>query len=142
MAGAPAMQDIIAGRIDYGCNIITSAYPQVRDQVVKAPALLASKRAALLPDLATAQEQGMADFDAGSWNVVFLPKGTPEPVVRKLNAAMSEAMDSPDTQKRLLAIGIDIPAKDRRSPAYAARFVEQEIKKYEAPIKSSGIVIE
>ena len=92
--GAPAMQDMIAGRIDYGCNIITSAYPQVRDQVVKSLALLSATRAPLLPNLATAQEQGMAEFDAGSWNIVFLPKGTPQPIVRKLNAAMSEAMDS------------------------------------------------
>jgi tripartite-type tricarboxylate transporter receptor subunit TctC len=140
--GAPAMQDLIAGRIDYGCNIITSAYPQVRDQVVKAPALLGARRAPLLPDLATAQEQGMAGFDAGSWNVIFLPKGTPDPIVRKLNAAMSEAMESADTVKRLLAIGVDIPPKESRTAAYAAGFVEQEIKKYEAPIKASGIVIE
>jgi tripartite-type tricarboxylate transporter receptor subunit TctC len=140
--GAPAMQDMIAGRIDYGCNIITSGYPQVRDQAVKAPALLSAKRAPLLPDLATAQEQGMADFDAGRWNVIFLPKGTPESIVRKLNAAMSEAMDSADTEKRLLAIGVDIPPKEHRTPAYAASFVEQEIKKYEGPIKASGIVID
>jgi tripartite-type tricarboxylate transporter receptor subunit TctC len=140
--GAPAMQDIIAGRIDYGCNIITSAYPQVRDQLVKAPALLAAKRAPLLPDLQTAQEQGMTGFNAGSWNVIFLPRGTPEPIVYKLNVAFSEAMDSPETEKRLLAIGIDIATKDRRTPAYAAKFVEQEIRKYEGPIKASGITIE
>ncbi len=140
--GAPAMQDMIAGRIDYGCNIITSAYPQVRDRQIKALALLSAKRAPLLPDLATAQEQGMAGFDAGSWNVVFLPKGTPEPIVQKLNAAISEALDAPETVKRLQAIGIDIPGKDRRSPAYAAKFVDAEIKKYEGPIRASGIVIE
>ncbi|MSP46314.1 MAG: hypothetical protein EXQ83_10775 [Xanthobacteraceae bacterium] len=140
--GGPAMQDLVASRIDYNCQIITSASPQARDKQVKAPALLGAKRAPLLPDLATAQEQGMTGFDAGSWNVVFLPKGTPEPIVRKLNAAMSEAMDSLGTAKRLLSIGIDIPPKDRRTPAYAAGFVEQEIKKYEAPIKASGIVIE
>lgn len=140
--GGPAMQDLVASRIDYNCQIITSASPQVRDKQVKTPALLGAKRAPLLPDLATAQEQGMAGFDAGSWNVIFLPKGTPEPIVRKLNAAMSEAMDSLGTAKRLLSIGIDIPPKDRRTPAYAAGFVEQEINKYEAPIKASGIVIE
>ena len=84
----------------------------------------------------------MAGFDAGSWNVVFVPKGTPDPVVRKLNAAMSDAMDSPETAKRLLSIGIDIAVKDHRSPAYAGQFVAQEIKKYEAPIKASGISIE
>ena len=140
--GGPAMQDLIAGRIDYGCNIITSAYPQVRDQVVKAPALLADKRAPLLPDLPTAQEQGMAGFNAGSWNVIFLPRGTPEPVIYKLNVAFSEAIDSPETAKRLLAIGIDIAPKDRRTPAYAVKFVEREIQKYEGPIKASGISIE
>lgn len=140
--GAPAMQDLIAGRIDYSCNIITSAYPQVRDKAIKSPANLAGKRAPLLPDLATAQEQGLSRFDAGSWNVVFLPKGTPEPIVRKLNAAMSEALNSPETIKRLLALGIDIADKDRRGPAYAAKFVQSEIKKYEAPIKAAGLVIE
>jgi tripartite-type tricarboxylate transporter receptor subunit TctC len=140
--GNPAMQDLIAGRIDYSCNIITSAFPQVKNKAIKAPALLGSKRAPLLPDLATAQEQGMAGFDAGSWNVVFAPKGTPAAVVQKLNAAFSGALDSPDTQKRLAALGVEIPAKDRRSPAYAAKFVEAEIKKYEGPIKAAGLVIE
>ena len=94
------------------------------------------------PTSPTAQEQGMAGFDAGSWNVVFLPKGTPQPIVNKLNAAFNQALDSPETEKRLLAHGIDIPAKDRRSPAYAGKFVQSEIKKYEGPIKASGIVIE
>jgi tripartite-type tricarboxylate transporter receptor subunit TctC len=114
----------------------------VRDKQVKAPALLGAKRAPLLPDLATAQEQGMTGFDAGSWNVIFLPKGTPEPIIRRLNAAMSEAMDSPETEKRLLAIGIDIPGKVNRTPAYATYFVQHEIRKYESPIKASGIAIE
>jgi tripartite-type tricarboxylate transporter receptor subunit TctC len=140
--GNPAMQDLVAGRIDYGCNIITSAYPQVRDQQIKAPALLSSKRAPLLPNLATAQEQGMAGFDAGSWNVVFFPKGTPEPIIRRLNAAISEALDTPATRERLHGIGIDIPTADRRTPTSAAKFVESEVKKYEGPIKAAGIVIE
>jgi tripartite-type tricarboxylate transporter receptor subunit TctC len=140
--GNPAMQDLIASRIDYGCNIITSAYPQVRDKQILALANLSARRAPLLPDLATAQEQGMAGFDAGSWNVVFLPKGTPQAIVNKLNAAFNQALDSPETEKRLLAQGIEIPSKDRRSPAYAGQFVQSEIKKYEAPIKASGIVIE
>jgi tripartite-type tricarboxylate transporter receptor subunit TctC len=140
--GNPAMQDMLAGRIDYSCNIITSAYPQVRDKAIKAQTLLGAKRAELLPDLATAHEQGMGDFDAGSWNVIFLPKGTPAAIIARLNAAVSEAMDSPETEKRLRAIGVEIPAKDRRTPAYAASFVEKEIKKYEAPIKAAGIMID
>ncbi len=84
----------------------------------------------------------MAGFDAGSWNVIFFPKGTPEPIIARLNAAVSEALDTPVTRERLHAIGIDIPPADRRSAAYAAKFVEDEIKKYEGPIRASGIVIE
>jgi tripartite-type tricarboxylate transporter receptor subunit TctC len=140
--GNPAMQDLIAGRIDYSCNIISSSYPQARDRLIKALANLGGKRAPLLPSLATAQEQGMAGFDAGSWNVVFLPKGTPEPIVNKLNAAFSAALDDPATRERLSKLGIDIPEKSRRSSAYAAKFVQNEIKKYEGPIKAAGIVIE
>jgi tripartite-type tricarboxylate transporter receptor subunit TctC len=140
--GNPAMQDLIAGRIDYSCNIITSAYSQVSNKTIKSLANLSAKRAPLLPDLATGQEQGLAGFDAGSWNVVFLPKGTPGPIVTKLNAAFNEALDTPATSERLHKLGIDIPANDRRSPAYAAKFVQSEIKKYEAPIKAAGLVIE
>jgi tripartite-type tricarboxylate transporter receptor subunit TctC len=140
--GGPAMQDLVAGRIDYTCNIITSALPQVKQGQIKAMANLSPKRAPLLPDLRTSQEQGLAGFDAATWNMVLLPKGTPGPIVLKLNAAISEAMDSPETQKRLWSQGIDIPSKDRRTPAYAAKFVQSEIKKYEAPIKASGLVIE
>jgi tripartite-type tricarboxylate transporter receptor subunit TctC len=140
--GNPAMQDMLAGRIDYSCNIITSGYPQVRDNTIKAQALLGAKRAELLPDLATAHEQGMSDFDAGSWNIIFLPKGTPAPIIAKLHAAVSRAMDTPETEKRLKAIGVEIPTRERRTPAYAASFVEKEIKKYEAPIKAAGIAID
>ena len=88
------------------------------------------------------QEQGLDNFDATTWNMVLLPKGTPAPIVQKLNAALSKALDTPTTQERLLNIGLDIPAPDKRSPEYAAKFVESEIKKYEGPIKAAGIVIE
>ena len=140
--GNPAMQDLIAGRIDYSCNIITSAYGQVRDKLIKALALLGSHRAPLRPELATTQEQGLANFDAGSWNVVFVPKGTPAPVVQKLNAAFSAALDTPATIEALHRIGVAVPTPERRSPAYAATFVQSEIEKYAGPIKASGLVIE
>jgi tripartite-type tricarboxylate transporter receptor subunit TctC len=140
--GGPAMQDLVAGRIDYTCNIITSALPNVKSNQIKAMANLAPKRAALLPDLQTSQEQGLEKFDATTWNMVLLPKGTPAPIVQKLNAALSQSLDTPVTKERLLNIGLDIPAPERRSPEFAATFVESEIKKYEGPIKAAGIVIE
>ena len=140
--GGPAMQDLVAGRIDYTCNIITSARPNVKSNQIKAMANLAPKRTPLLPELKTSQEQGLDNFDATTWNMVLLPKGTPAPIVQKLNAALSQALDTPATKERLLNIGLDIPAADKRSPEYATKFVESEIRKYEGPIKAAGIVIE
>ena len=72
----------------------------------------------------------------------FAPGGTPAPVVQKLNAAFSTALDAPATRARLLSIGLDIPDQARRTSAYAADFVQTEIRKYEGPIRASGLVIE
>ncbi len=140
--GGPAMQDLVAGRIDYTCNIITSALPQVKENLIKAMANLSPKRTPLLPDLKTSQEQGLTGFDASTWNMVLLPKGTPGPIVQRLNTALGEALDTPTTRDRLLAIGLDVPAKERRTAAYASEFVRSEVKKYEGPIKASGLAIE
>jgi tripartite-type tricarboxylate transporter receptor subunit TctC len=140
--GGPAMQDLVAGRIDYTCNIITSALPNVKSNQIKAVANLAPKRTPLLPELRTSLEQGLDNFDATTWNMVLLPKGTPAPIVQKLNAALGQALDTPTTKERLLNIGLDIPPPEKRSPEYATKFVESEIRKYEGPIKAAGIVIE
>jgi tripartite-type tricarboxylate transporter receptor subunit TctC len=140
--GGPAMQDLVAGRIDYTCNIITSALPNIKGNQIKALANLAPKRTPLLPELRTSQEQGLDNFDATTWNMVLLPKGTPAPIVQKLNAAVGQALDTPATKERLLNIGLDIPPPEKRSPEYATKFVESEIRKYEGPIKAAGIVIE
>jgi tripartite-type tricarboxylate transporter receptor subunit TctC len=140
--GGPAMQDLVAGRIDYTCNIITSALPNVKSNQIKAVANLAPKRTPLLPELRTSLEQGLDNFDATTWNMVLLPKGTPAPIVQKLNAALGQALDTPTTKERLLNIGLDIPTPEKRSPEYATKFVESEIRKYEGPIKAAGIVIE
>jgi hypothetical protein len=101
------MQDLVAGRIDYTCNIITSALPNVKGNQIKAMANLAPKRTPLLPELRTSQEQGLDSFDATTWNMVLLPKGTPAPIVQKLNAALSQALDTPTTKERLLNIGLE-----------------------------------
>src|SRR3954470_3599645 len=80
----PAMQDLAAGRIDYLCEIITTAKPQIDGGTVKALAMLDSKRSPALPDLPTAEEQGTKDIVAYTWNAIFLPKGAPEAIVTKL----------------------------------------------------------
>jgi tripartite-type tricarboxylate transporter receptor subunit TctC len=135
----PAMQDLVAGRIDFLCEIISTAKPQIDGGSVKALAIMTSTRSAVLPDLATTGEQGSKDILAYTWNALFLPKGAPADLVKKLNAAAIEAMNTPVVKERLEGLGATIVAADRRSPEYLAGFVKSEVEKWAVPIKSSGV---
>jgi tripartite-type tricarboxylate transporter receptor subunit TctC len=138
-SGGQAMQDLLAGQVDYQCPSLPTAMPQVAGKTVKALAILSKNRSPSVPELPSAHEQGLTDFDIPSWYALFLPKGTPDAIVRKLNAATVAAMDTPSMQERLKQVGSDLVAAERRSPEYLAQFVAAEIRKWEAPIKSSGV---
>ncbi|HEY3639754.1 MAG TPA: tripartite tricarboxylate transporter substrate binding protein [Xanthobacteraceae bacterium] len=137
--GGPAMQELLGGRIDYMCNILTTALPQIEAKTVKPIALLAARRSPILPSLASAGEQGLPNFDASTWYAVFLPKGTPAPIVHKLHDAIEATVSTAAVQERLKDIGADLVAPERRSPDYLAKFVVSEIARWAAPIKASGV---
>ena len=138
----PAMQELLAGRIDYACPTITTAMAQLRGHQVQAPAVLGAKRSPSFPDIPTAQEQGLRDFDANSWNAIFMPKATPAAIVARLNAALITAMDTPEVQARLHELGATAPSADHRSPQFLQRYVESEIKTWGDAIKAAGITPE
>jgi tripartite-type tricarboxylate transporter receptor subunit TctC len=138
----PAMQDLLAGRIDYLCPSITTAMAQLAAHQIQAPVVLGAKRSAAFPDIPTAQEQGLPDMDANSWNAIFLPKATPAPIVAKLNAAVLGAMAAPQVQARLQQLGASLPSPEQRTPQYLQSFVEREIKTWGAAIKAAGITPE
>jgi tripartite-type tricarboxylate transporter receptor subunit TctC len=139
---APAMQDLQAGRIDYMCDVISTALPQINGQTVKAMAVLNRDRAPVLRDLPTAQEQGLTNFEAPGWFALFLPKGTPTAIVRRLNKALSDTLDTPTVRERLEGLGMGIPPPEHRSPEYLARFMASEIEKWAGPIKAAGITLD
>ncbi|MEJ0076267.1 MAG: tripartite tricarboxylate transporter substrate binding protein [Alphaproteobacteria bacterium] len=138
-SGGQAMQDLLAGRVDYQCPSLPTAMPQVAGQLIKAIAVLSKHRSPSMPDLATAHEQGLTDFDVPSWYALFLPRRTPGAIVQKLQSAALAAMDTPSMQERLHMVGSDLVIPERRSSEYLAKFVEDEIKKWEGPIKSIGV---
>jgi tripartite-type tricarboxylate transporter receptor subunit TctC len=138
----PAMQDLLAGRIDYLCPSITTAMAQLSAHQIQAPVVLGAKRSAAFPDIPTAQEQGLADMDANSWNAIFLPKAAPSPIVAKLNAAVVAAMATPEVQTRLQQFGASLPPPEQRTPQYLQSLVEREIKTWGAAIKAAGITPE
>ena len=141
-SSALAMQDMIAGHVDYTCPIISTAAPQILANQVKAIANMSKSGTPLLPKLASLHDQGLADFDAYYWNGVFLPKGTPAAIVQKLHGSMIAAMETPSVQERLRDIGAVVVSPERRSPDYLAKFVASEIEKWAVPIKASGISVE
>ena len=135
----PAMQDLQGGRIDYMCDVVATALPQIEGGTVKAIATLAHERSPALPDLPTAQEQGLTGFEASVWYAFLLPKQTPETIGRRLNAAMTDTLDSPTVRERLRVLGMSVVPPERRSSEYLARFIPREIEKWAGPIKASGV---
>jgi tripartite-type tricarboxylate transporter receptor subunit TctC len=137
----PAMQDLAGGRIDYLCDIIATAKPQIDAGTVKGVAIMTKERAAVLPNLPTTLEQG-TDVQAYTWTAVFLPKGAPDAIVQKLNGAIVKAMKSPAVRDRMEGLGAVLVADDRATPQYLGQFVKSEIVKWAAPIKASGVTID
>jgi tripartite-type tricarboxylate transporter receptor subunit TctC len=135
---ALAMQDLLGGRIDFMCEQVSTAFPQIQSGAVKALVTLGPARASVLPELPTAQELGLSDLDCSAWSAFVFPKGTPDSVVRRLAAATSEVVDTALTRERFASVGVTVAAPERRSPEYLARFISRELEKWAGPIAASG----
>lgn len=138
----PAMQDLAGGRIDFLCEVITTAKPQVDGGTVKALAIFDKQRSPALPILPTALEQGTPDLEAYTWNALFLPKGAPSDVVRKLNEAVQETIKTPAVRERLEGLGAVLATPAEATPDYLGQLVKREIEKWAVPIKASGVTVE
>jgi tripartite-type tricarboxylate transporter receptor subunit TctC len=136
------MQDLQGGRIDYLCEIVTTAKPQIDGGTVKPIAIMTKERSKALPNVPTGLEQGTPDLEAYTWNAIFLPKGAPADIVKKLNDAAVEAMKTPTVKERLEGLGAVIVPEDRATPEQLVQFVQREIEKWAAPIKASGVTVD
>jgi tripartite-type tricarboxylate transporter receptor subunit TctC len=136
---AQAMQDLFAGRIDYYCSLAAAAVSPLESKQAKGIAILTREQSPLFPGLASAHQQGLAGFHANFWSGLFLPKGAPEPIIKKLNEAMMLALNSSSVVEKLLKIGVTVMPPDKRTPQAAQAFVESEIKNWEEVIRTSGV---
>jgi len=134
----PSMNALIGGQVDYMCDQIVNAVPQVQGGTIKAYAIATDKRDASLPNVPTTAEAGLPDFQASAWNALFAPKDTPKEIVASLSAALDKALDDEATRKRLLELGSDIPGKDRRGGPALHTLVKTEIAKWTPVIKAAG----
>src|SRR5215207_3642538 len=134
----PALTALIAGQVDYMCDQIVNVVQQIQSGQIKAYAIGTATRNPALPDVPTAKEAGLPQFEAQAWNALFAPKGTPKPIVDKLSDALDKALDDENTRKRLLELGSDIPDKARRGQQPLAALVKSEIAKWTPVIKAAG----
>ena len=138
-SSAPAFVDMIAGNLDYYCPLAVGAIPFIDNKQVDALAILTAERSSLLPNLPTAKEQGFDVTDGYYWMGFFLPKGTPEPIVTKLGAAINAALDTPSVQEHLRVVATTVVPPERRTPAYLQKFLASEITKWRDIMAASGV---
>jgi tripartite-type tricarboxylate transporter receptor subunit TctC len=139
---AQAMQDLLAGRIDYFCALGAAAMAPLEGGTVKAVAILSRERSQLFPNLASAHEQGLTNFDSYFWSGFFLPKGTSAGTTQRLLHATAETLNTQETQNRLRNAGVTVVAADRRSPDFLKRFLVGEIAQWAEIIKASGVSLD
>ena len=137
---APAMTDLLGGQVDLMCDQTTNTSGQIETGKVKAYAVSTSKRltAPTLAKLPTLEESGLKGFHVTIWHGLYAPKGTPKPVLDKLNAALKTALKDPEFLKREDALGAVVVTDNRVNPAEHKKFVAAEIDKLGVAIKAAG----
>lgn len=135
---AMAMRDLIGGRLDFIFEQISTAVPLIQGGSVKPIAIMGAERAPVLKDVPATEESGLAGLDCGTWAALVFPKGTPDPIVRKLAQATSEAIDTPATRERFANVGVTVTPATQRGPEFLAKYLAQEIDKWTKPIRQSG----
>jgi tripartite-type tricarboxylate transporter receptor subunit TctC len=138
----PALQDVIADRIDYMCTTIQSGAAQARNGTVKGIAVMAHRRAAISPNLPTTGEQGIPGIEATVWNGFFFPKGTPKPIVDKMHKAIETMIAKPEIRQKMEALGLEILPPEQRTPEYLAKFLKEDVERWGKVIKDAGISVD
>lgn len=135
----PALNDLVAGQVDFGCDQVVNLVPQIQAGTIKALAIATKERSPALKDVPTTKEAGLPEFEVSAWNAVFAPKDTPKDVVAKLNDALVRALDDEGTRKKLLDLGSVIPDKAGRSPAALQKLVTSEVARWTPVLKAAGV---
>jgi tripartite-type tricarboxylate transporter receptor subunit TctC len=135
----PAMQDLLAGRIDFMVDQASNSLPQVRGEKIKAYAVTAKTRLSAAPEIPTVDEAGLPGLYVSVWFGIWAPKGTPHDVVAKLNAAMMASLADATVRQRLADLGQEITPREQQTPEALAAFHKAEAEKWWPLVKAAGI---
>jgi tripartite-type tricarboxylate transporter receptor subunit TctC len=138
----PALQDLVAGQIDFIVDQASNSLQHVRDGKIRAYAVTASARLPSAPDIPTVAEAGLPSLDISVWYGLWAPKGTPKEIIAKLNAAAVQALSEPTVQQRFAELGLDMPPRDRLTPEALAAYQKAEIEKWWPVIRGANIKTE
>ncbi len=134
----PSMNALVAGQVDYMCDQIVNAVPQVQAGTIKAYAVATEERNPALPNVPTTKEAGLPEYQTSAWNALFAPKGTPKEIIAKLNDAAVKALDDESVRKRLLDLGSVIPDKAGRAPEALGKLVASEVDRWTPLMKEAS----
>jgi tripartite-type tricarboxylate transporter receptor subunit TctC len=133
----PALNDLLAGQVDLMCDQIVTYVEQVKGGTIKAYAVASAERSPALPNVPTTKEAGLPALQITAWNALFAPKGTPAPIVAKLNAALGQALDDENVRKRLTDQGGIVPPKQERGSVWLQGFVKSEVERLTPLLKAA-----
>jgi tripartite-type tricarboxylate transporter receptor subunit TctC len=136
---APAMQDLIAGHIDFMVDQLSNSVPQIKADTIRAYAVAASTRSPAVPDIPTTDEAGLPGFYGALWHGLWAPKGTPPEVIAKLAAAARQALTDPTVKARLADLGQEIVPVAHQNPAALAAYQQAEMDKWYPIVKAAGM---
>ena len=135
---APALTDLMGGQVEIFFAVPTTA-AQVNSGDVRALAVTGRKRLAILPEVPTVAEAGLADLEFGSWNGVHVPAATPKPIIAKLNAEIGKARNQPDIQQRMTDFGL---TAEGGTPEEFGEFVKRDLAQWTRVVKETGVKVE
>ena len=136
---APAMTDLLGGQVNFMCDQTTNTTSQIKGGKVKVYGVTSKSRVASLPDVPTMDEAGFKDFEVGIWHGMWAPKGTPKPIIDKLNTVLNDALNSDDLKKKFADLGTAPEPVERRKPEVLRAFLPAEIAKWGPIIKKAGV---
>jgi len=134
-----ASNDLLGGQIDTLFDQVVTATPHILNDSENAIVVTIPQRAPSIPKVPSANEAGQPDLQTVAWTALFVPKGTPAPIIARINGAVQKALEDPATSKRLTELGADIPQPEERSPQALGHLVQSEVDKWVPLIKSSGV---
>ena len=140
--GPPAMQDLLAGQINFMCTTTGGFLPLAQSGKIRVYAVTAKKRIAAASEIPTVDEAGLPGLYTSVWNALWVPKGTPKDAVATLNVAVTAALADAQLQKRIVEMGLDMPDADQRTPEALDGVRKADADKWWPIIKAAGLKAE